>query len=86
MNYIIEKYINNLTINNINDFAIKNNIFLTEKEQKIFYNIIKKYYKDIINGNDEKVINYLKETLDEEKFTNVMNLYKKYKTKYQSYL
>ena len=86
MNYIIKKYINNLTINNINDFAIKNNIFLTEKEQKIFYNIIKNHYKEIISGKDDNIIAYLKNNLPEEKFNNVMNLYNEYKNKYQNYL
>ena len=86
MNYIIEKYINNLTINNINDFARKNNIFLTENEQKIFYNIVKNHYKEILNGNDDEIIKYLKNNLSEEKFYNVLNLYNEYKNKYQNYL
>ena len=86
MNYIIEKYISNITINNINDFMIKNNIFLTENELNIFYNIIKNHYQEILQGNDHKIINYLKNHLDEKNFNKVIILYNEYKEKYQNYL
>lgn len=86
MNYIIEKYISTLTINNINDFAAKNNIFLTEKEQKIFYDIIKNHYKEILAGNDNEITDYLKDNLPAEKYFNIMKLYNEYKNKYKNYL
>lgn len=86
MDYIIEKYINNITINNINDFALKNNIVLTEKEQKIFYDIVKNHYKEILSGNDTKIIKKLSNELDNSTFNKVMNLYEFYKAKYRGYL
>lgn len=86
MNYIIEKYIARITLNNINDFALKNNIILSEKEQKIFYNIVKNHWQELINGNDEEIIQYLKSELDENKFSSVITLYELYKEKYKNYL
>ena len=86
MNYIIGKYIENISITNINQFAQKNNIFLTENEQNIFLDLIKNHYQDILDGNDEKHIAYLKSNLNEETFTKVIALYNLYKEKYQSYL
>lgn len=86
MNYIIGKYIENISITNINQFAQKNNIFLTENEQNIFLKLIKNHYQDILDGNDEKYIAYLKSNLNEETFTKVIALYNLYKEKYQSYL
>ncbi len=86
MNYIIGKYIENISITNINQFAQKNNIFLTENEQNIFLNLIKNHYQDILQGNDKKYIAYLQNNLNEETFKKVMELYNLYKGKYQSYL
>lgn len=85
MNYIIEKYINNITINNINDFALKNNIILTKKEEKIIYDIIKNHYKDILSGNDKPYIELLKKEFNENTFTKVITLYNKYKTIYNNF-
>ena len=86
MNYLIGKYIENISITNINQFAQKNNIFLTENEQNIFLDIIKNHYQDILTGNDEKYITYLKVNLNKDTFTKVISLYKLYKEKYQNYL
>lgn len=86
MYYIIEKYVNNLTINNINDFALKNNIILSENEQILFYDMIKKHWMDILNGNDKDIIDNLHNKLTESTFNSVMNLYNVYKNKYLNYL
>lgn len=86
MNYFIEKYINNLTINNINDFAKKNNIFLTEKELNLLYHITKNNYLDILNGHDEKIKIFLKANLSKKNYELIINLYNEYKKKYQNYL
>ena len=86
MNSLIKQYINKLTINNINDFAVKNNIILNEKELNILYEITKNHYEELLKGNDTKIANYLKENLTEENYIKVTNLYDEYKTKYQGYL
>ncbi len=86
MNYLIGKYIENISITNINQFAQKNNIFLTENEQNIFLDIIKNHYQEILTGNDGKYIAYLKANLNKDTFTKVISLYNLYKEKYQNYL
>lgn len=86
MNSLIKQYINRLTINNINDFAIKNNIILNEKELNVLYEVTKNHYEELLAGNDTKIVNYLKENLTDENFTKINNLYNEYKVKYQGYL
>jgi len=86
MNTLIGQYVNKLTIDNINDFAVKNNIKLNEKELNTLLDVVKNHYRELLDGNDEKVKEYLKNNLTNENFEKVTNLYNKYKEKYQGYL
>jgi len=47
---IIEPYINNISKEDINNFAIKNNINLNKNELEFIYNFIKTKYKDVLNN------------------------------------
>ncbi len=86
MHKLIKQYIDKLTINNINDFAEKNNCFLNKNELNLLYDCIKVHYLDILKGNDSYVIETLRSNLTEENFDKVINLYNLYKSKYKNYL
>ena len=86
MNTLIGQYVNKLTIDNINDFALKNNINLNEKELNILLDVAKNHYQDLLNGNDEKIKEHLKSNLTNENHEKTINLYNQYKEKYQGYL
>lgn len=86
MDSLIKQYVNKMTINNINDFAVKNNINLCENELNLLLNIVKNNYQDILNGQDEIVKKKLKENLAEENYQKIIKLYAEYKEKYQGYL
>ncbi len=86
MNSLIGQYVNKLTINNINDFAAKNNINLNKKELNILLDTTKKYYNQILNGDDVAAQEYLKKHLTNENYEKVTQLYNEYKEKYQGYL
>ena len=43
MNTLIGQYVNKLTIDNINDFAVKNNIKLNEKELNTLLDVVKNH-------------------------------------------
>ena len=47
---LIEPYINNITKNDINSFALKNNINLNNNELEFIYNFIKTRYKEVLNA------------------------------------
>jgi len=64
----------------------KNNIKLNEKELNTLLDVVKNHYRELLDGNDEKVKEYLKNNLTNENFEKVTNLYNKYKEKYQGYL
>ena len=56
---IIKKYIDKITISDINSFANKNNINLNNNELNIIYKYIKNDWKTIIYGNYSYILNDL---------------------------
>ncbi len=86
MNSLVGQYINKLTTNNINDFALKNNIKLNEKELNVLLDVAKKHYPELLEGNSKEVEAYLKDHLTDENYEKVVNLYYEYQAKYQGYL
>lgn len=86
MIFFIKQHINKITINNINDFAIKNNCFLNEIELNVIFNVIRNNYMDILNGDDGESLTILKNNLSLENYNKIIRLYNEYKVKYQSFL
>lgn len=82
----IEKYIQKLTINDINNFSLKNNIILNENEKRLIYNYIKKDWKIIIYGNPISIFNELKRNIKIEEYNKIEKLYYIYKNKYKNLL
>jgi len=86
MNSLIGQYVNKLTVDNINEFAQKNNIILNENEANSLLYVAKNHYRDLLDGNDEKVKQFLKDNLTNENYEKITVLYNEYKEKYQGYL
>lgn len=80
-NFFISKYINSITLNNINDFAKKEGIFLTNNEDKIIYNYIKKYWKVFLYDNPDNIFNKLKCEVSNNTYNKIIEVYNKYKNK-----
>lgn len=76
INYINQK----LTINDILEYASKNNIELSKAESIIIYNFIKRNYVNILNGDDSS-IQELKKSLPEPLYNKIIELYLNYKSK-----
>ena len=83
--FIIKKYIDKLSIQNINNFALNNNIVLTEKELEYMYNLIKNNWEQILN-NDDSILLKLNGNVDNESIKKIEKLYYEYKKKYKDYL
>ena len=77
---LIENYINNMDIDDIKSFALKNNISISNTESIIIYNFIKINYKSILNGDESSFIS-LKQSLREDLYIKIMELYMHYKSK-----
>ena len=82
--YLIKEYIKKLTVEDIKSFAKTKNISLSDTDAIILYSYAKKYYQEILNGNDKKIIQELKEKLSTNTFKDAYKLYLEYKIKYLS--
>ena len=49
---LIENYINLLTKENVEKFAIKNDIFLSDTELDYIFNLVKTKWKDILKDDE----------------------------------
>ena len=78
MKNVIEKYVSDLTVGDIYDFIRKNNIEIDIKDIETIYRYIKKYWKEVLEGNTN-IFNELKKEVAPSTYLEVMKLYDKYK-------
>ena len=83
---IIERYINNLSKEQVNNFAKNNDIHLSGLELDFLYVFIKKNYKEILANPRLLNIDRYKTKFSEENFAKIKKLFNEYLTKYGSYL
>lgn len=77
---LIVNYIKNMTMEDVNSFIEKNNIEISEKDKRVIFNHIKKYYNVFFN-DPIKYIKMLKGSIDDNIYYEVLTLYDKYKDK-----
>ena len=83
--YIIKKYIDKITNNNIYEFALKNNIILNNEELNEIHKLINIYWNDILKNNDDILLK-IKDKFDNNKYEQIKKLYYEYKNKYINYI
>jgi hypothetical protein len=76
---LIEPYIYNISKNDINNFAIKNNIKLNNNELEFIYNFIKTRYKDVLNNPSNFNLVKYKQNFSNENFIKINGLVNRYK-------
>lgn len=69
-----------MNIEDIKNYASKNNINISNTESIIIYNFIKINYKSILNGDESSLLK-LKNNLREDLYKKIMELYMYYKSK-----
>ena len=83
LKYYIEKYVNNMSINDVTNFASKNNISLSNMEAKIIYDTIKTNWETIVFNDHNIVLNKVKSNLSTDLYFKINDLIIKYKEKYK---
>ena len=76
---LIEPYINNISKNDINSFALKNNINLNNNELEFIYNFIKTRYKEVLNNPTNFSLTKYKNNFSNENFVKINGLINRYK-------
>lgn len=83
---LIERYINNLTISDFNNFATSKEINLSEDELNFTFEFVKKNWKTVLQNHGLFDIEKFKNKYSEENFIKIKQLIKEYSIKYGHFL
>lgn len=83
---LIERYINNLTIRDFNNFATSKEINLSEDELNFTFEFVKKNWKTVLQNHGLFDIEKFKNKYSEENFIKIKQLIKEYSIKYGHFL
>lgn len=83
---IIERYMEKLTIEDVNNFASKNHVYLNEEELNFTYIFVKKNWMTILKNPNLLNLDKYKEKFSEENFLKIQKLVKEYTMRYKNYL
>lgn len=83
---LISRYIQNLSIEQVNTFALSKNINLSEDELKFTYDFVKKNWEKVIGNPNLLHLERYKEKFSEENFIKINKLFNEYSQKYRNYL
>lgn len=76
----------NLKIEEVRTFAIKNNVNLSDEELNFTYQFVKKNWKIMLSNPSAFHFEKYKDHFSEENFNKINRLIKEYMYKYQSFL
>ncbi|MDO4963131.1 MAG: hypothetical protein Q4E75_03440 [bacterium] len=85
MKGLIKNYLDNLSISKLNEFAVKNEIYLDNNDLEYILSLAKNNYEDILK-DDKKYLDLLKNRLSKENYEKVKDLFLYYKNRYNGYL
>ena len=79
---LVKRYMENLSIEQVNDFAKKNNVVLSEKELNFTYTFVKKNWEMIFRNPNLLHLERYKEHFSPENFVKIQKLFAMYYQKY----
>ncbi|MBE6155521.1 MAG: hypothetical protein E7164_02045 [Firmicutes bacterium] len=83
---IVDRYMKNLSINDVDTFAKKKSVNLSNEELEFTYTFIKKNYKEILQNPKLFNIDRYKSKYSPENFDKVKKVFTEYFSKYQRFL
>jgi hypothetical protein len=73
--YLLQIYIEKISKDDINNFAIKQGVTLEEYELNIIYDYLKEYWRTFYYGNPKELLEELKGKLKGETYSKIETLY-----------
>lgn len=83
---IIERFMNKLTITDVNNFAQKNNVSLSPEELEFTYAFVKKNWQNILANPNSLNVERYQNMYTPENFIKIKKLIREYSIKYKNYL
>ncbi len=78
-NFLIKKYINKLTKQDIINYINNQKLTLSKQEIDIIYYYIKNKYNEFLNGNEEKILKEIKTKVSPKTYQIIQEYYNLYK-------
>ena len=82
MHDLIKKYISNLSVQDVREFALKNNIIFNDKELDFTYNFIKKNWEVILSNPNSLQLYLYKDYYSPDNYLKLQQLINYYYQKY----
>ena len=79
---LVKRYVSNLTKDQFNDFALKNDVTLSESELDFVYVFVKKNWEMIFRNPNLLQLERYKKQFSEENFVKIQKLFAMYYQKY----
>lgn len=83
---IVDSYMRNLSITDVDNFAKKKNVNLSEEELQFTYSFIKKNYKEMLQNPKLFNIDRYKAKYSPENFDKIKKVFTEYFSKYHRFL
>lgn len=83
---LIQEYVSRMNKDDINKFALKNGIILTQDELDYVFNTIKENWHTLVYGNPRAILDKTKCNVNELTYKKIENLYVYFKEKFKNYL
>lgn len=83
---IIERYMQKITKDDVNEFAKKKSIILTDSELNFTYDFIKKNWDKILSNPNMLNLSRYKNNYSDENFIKINDLIKEYYSKYRRFI
>ena len=83
---LISRYMDIITKEDVNNFALKKNILLNDDELSFTYDFIKKNWNQILSNPNSLNLERYKSKYSEENFNKIKILFNEYYSKYHRYL
>ncbi len=83
---LIERFMNRLTIEDVNKFALKNNVNLSNDELEFTYSFVKKNWQNVLANPNSLNLERYRHMYSEENFLKIQKLFREYSIKYKNYL
>ena len=83
---LIKAYIGKMTIQDVNNFAVSKNIFLSPEELQFVYDFIRKNWEQVIRNPKLLNLDRYKDKFSPDNFVKIKKLFMEYSSRYSSFL
>ena len=83
---LIKAYMGKMTIQDVNNFAVSKNIFLSPEELQFVYDFIRKNWEQVIRNPKLLNLDRYKDRFSPDNFMKIKKLFMEYSSRYSSFL